>query len=743
MSLLGRDRTLLLEVACSHDSILSTTMCEETKREDAAVRCSLWNDYDLSTGDGVKRVLQRIELLQPRHVWMSPECGPYSIMQNINQRNETQREELARKRKYALKQYVGCCLLFTYCVQKGIHCTWEWSQSCQAWRLPLIHDLVQRHQPHFAIVRGCQVGLRSPEGKMISKGWKLMTTLPLLARRMSLPCRCPSGVEHVRCEGPLTAGTAFYTPMFARRVCRAILHGLESEEVASHAQGLGVLPEFFGLGTSCQCSLGSRHEAGLTCCHCEVPSVHNVLSGVEGNSDLAAVGEPVTRQSLFPSGMTQAQAERKLYLLHAATGHGSLRHLVAALRRQGASQAVLDLASRFQCSVCAERTRPIPRPMSSLEPQPPKWSTVACDFAQWTHPHSQETFQFLMVVDEGSRFRVGRVAATGRRSHVTAAQFLELFQECWGQYFGLPRTLRLDPDGSFRSHEVTEFCDRHQIFLDIIAGEAHWKLSACERAIQGTKEVMTALTTEEPELPTRAALAEACRVFNQRDLIRGYSPIQHALGRSPDACERYFPARMSSSPDLLVENGTGEHHRQVARMAAAEKAHAEWAASERLLRAQRSKDRPRRDYSPGDLVFMWRKQVSGQMGSKGGRFIGPARILAVEHRRAADGSTVSGGSVWCARGRRLLKCSMEQLRPASEREVILTELSGDHDPSWDFKRVSESLGGHEYEDISSDIPSAEEWRRAQDVSVEEQPRFRLREKGRAARLHESVGGTLT
>ena len=345
----------------------------------------------------------------------------------------------------------------------------------------------------------------------------------------------------------LTARTAFYTERFAKRVCRAIMHGMETSELMTGSKvGLG-LSEAFGLGTTCQCLVGLQHDARLACCHCEASHVSQV-----SGSDLAGVGEHVSRQDLFPGSMTQAQVERNLYLLHAATGHGPMRHLVSALRRQGASPAVLELASRFQCSVCAERARPIPRPVASLEPQPPKWTTVACDFAQWTHPHSQEVVNFLMITDEGSKFRVGRIAKVGRRSHVTAAQFLELFQECWTQYFGMPRVLRVDPDGTFRSHELLEFCDRHQVFLDIIAGEAHWKLSTCERAIQSTKEVMTKLATEDPELTPQDALSEASRVFNHRDLVRGYSPIQHA---------RFYQPGLEQSPELQVEHGTGEHHR--------------------------------------------------------------------------------------------------------------------------------------------------------------------------------------
>ena len=110
-----------------------------------------------------------------------------------------------------------------------------------------------------------------------------------------------------------------------------------------------------------------------------------------------------------------------------------------------------------------------------------------------------------MVVDEGSRFRVGRMILTGKKAHVNAASFLESLQEICFQYFGLPYTLRVDPDGTFRNTAVRDFCDRNHIHLDIIPGESHWKLGICEQAIQGAKHVMNKLAATR-NLSTRSTV---------------------------------------------------------------------------------------------------------------------------------------------------------------------------------------------------------------------------------------------
>lgn len=94
----------------------------------------------------------------------------------------------------------------------------------------------------------------------------------------------------------------------------------------------------------------------------------------------------------------------------------------------------------FECAVCKEKQRAIPRHLASLEPHPPKWSTVAADFGDWTHPHSGHKFQFVLFIDEGSRFRVGRMVLEGSKPHVNSSLFLSTFRDAWIQYFGHPQT---------------------------------------------------------------------------------------------------------------------------------------------------------------------------------------------------------------------------------------------------------------------------------------------------------------
>ena len=341
--------------------------------------------------------------------------------------------------------------------------------------------------------------------------------------------------------------------------------------------------------------------------------------------------------------------------------------------------------------------------------------------------------QFMVILDEGSRFRIAKILSSGVKQQPSGAACVEYLHEGWTQIFGNPRTLRLDPAGNFRGEAVSAYCHRQNIYLDLVPGEAHWKIGACEQAVQGLKIVMSKLCDAEDTITAEEALSTAARVFNQRDLIRGFAPVQHVLGQVPDETGRIEIGGNPVPPELLIENPNTEFQDSVRRRAEAEKAHAEWNAQQRLNRAANSRSRPTTDFYAGDLVFYWRQQDSAKHrqgpSSKRGYFMGPARILATEMRRNPDGTLQPGSSVWCVRGRQLIKCCVEQLRRASQREELVESMLEHDQTPWNFRRIAEQIGGNQYQDVTGERPDDTEWWRAQDASLEQRPaRYRIRGK---------------
>ncbi|CAE7837991.1 RE2 [Symbiodinium sp. CCMP2592] len=168
--LVAHERPALMEIACSPDSLLAATVQGMCQSEKAASRCAAWNDCDLSTAKGVALVMQRLQHERPRHVWLSPYCGPYSPLQNVNQRTAQQCDDLKQKRKAALKMYLGAVSVAHACWQMGIHFTWEWAEHSNAWRLPLMQRLIKKCNLYSAVVKGCRVNLRQAKDDRLKNG---------------------------------------------------------------------------------------------------------------------------------------------------------------------------------------------------------------------------------------------------------------------------------------------------------------------------------------------------------------------------------------------------------------------------------------------------------------------------------------------------------------------------------------------------------------------------------------------
>ena len=261
--LVNHKRTAFMEVACSPNSILSTTVQQVTRDPQAAVRCSKWNGCDVSTNNGIRLILQRFDLEDPSMVWLSPPCGPYSPLQNANARNDRQRADLQEKRREALKIYIGVCVIVHYCVQRGTHVAVELAERCLAWRLPVFQKLQSRYQMQAVITKGCRVGLRGRP--LMQKGWRVLTTHSRLAQTLDLPCKCPRSYQHDKCEGSRATKSELYTKEFARRAVRAVLQELDHVNTSRECQGQSQLHGAFGVGHCCVCRFLRLRTPPSTC----------------------------------------------------------------------------------------------------------------------------------------------------------------------------------------------------------------------------------------------------------------------------------------------------------------------------------------------------------------------------------------------------------------------------------------------------------------------------------------------
>ena len=265
----GSRRPVLMEIACAPDSLLTRAVQAHTGLASSATRCSLWNAGDLSTSEGLRLVLDRVRLEKPQHVWLSTPCGPFSPMQRVNQRNEQQQQALSDKRKHAMKIYTGAACVFRTCMQLGIHCTWEWAERSDAWRLPLVQRLMKQYHLHVGVTKGCRVQLRDSSGsRLLQKGWKIMSSHARLVETMNLPCKCAKQYQHGKCEGEAAERSAFYTPEYAKRVAQILCQELSLHAFLQECRGQSSLPETFGAGESCTCGETQTNPLHVQCGNC-------------------------------------------------------------------------------------------------------------------------------------------------------------------------------------------------------------------------------------------------------------------------------------------------------------------------------------------------------------------------------------------------------------------------------------------------------------------------------------------
>ena len=126
---------------------------------------------------------------------------------------------------------------------------------------------------------------------------------------------------------------------------------------------------------------------------------------------------------------------------------------------------------------------------------------------------------------------------------------------------------------------------------------------------------MSKMAEEDPEITAEIALAEAVKVFNHREMIRGFSPIQHVLGKAPDETGRFIQSLTHNIPETPLVNPNDEFKDSVERMRHAEKALADWQAQQKVVKAMNSRGQRVMDYRPGRFGFLLAETNSRRTGT--------------------------------------------------------------------------------------------------------------------------------
>ena len=561
--------------------------------------------------------------------------------------------------------------------------------------------------------------MRDPKtGRKIGKEWRLEVTDERLARLLHNTCKCqPHELPHAVCEGFITRKTAFYTEEFARRAVHHMSHLVSTSDVQCWIQdGRTDTERSSRFETSCECRKVQLWNRELCCFRCMLGEQGNIFVGEHKDlilGDLNAEEQELVKQV---SAREREKIMSHISLIHSSTGHGSYHLLVQALHKHKASPVVLALAKSYRCSACEERKRPDPRKRANLHVHTDRWRSVQVDAAFWRDPRTKKQYQFVVILDEASRFMVTALSNNMKRV-ILPSEYVQVFDQRWKPYFGIPDVVRSDPEGAWRAHEIVNYFNKHGIQQEVIPAEAHWNLSHVERSIGWLKELLSKLVGETDDSSVEQLLAQATYVWNQHENVRGYSPFQHALGRTPDSEGRLFDNRVHDLPMEMMQNPDDEHDSAVQLRASAAKIFIDWQLQEKLTRARNSRKYQPKVVTPGDLVFYWRTTVPANESHSWNRgvYLGPARVLAVETKKDEDHRLHPGNVVWLVRGTKLIKVALEQVRHASAREASLHELNKPLHLPWTFTGIAADLQKGEYYDHTGTGPTS-----AQSSSVDPQ-----------------------
>ena len=188
-------------------------------------------DGDLRTSEGRANLLFMIMLYRPKHVWMSPECGPWSPWNRFNASRSLECFQKIQEEQYHAKVHVKLCnLICKIQVSSGRHAHMENPWTASIWKHPQLAEMLRWTMA--ARLDQCMVGLRHPNtDDPMQKRTRIQTT----SREMfqALDDRiCSKQHDHHQIAGSCTwkghrmqvsKFAGFYPRAFAKAIVKGIL----------------------------------------------------------------------------------------------------------------------------------------------------------------------------------------------------------------------------------------------------------------------------------------------------------------------------------------------------------------------------------------------------------------------------------------------------------------------------------------------------------------------------------------
>ena len=520
--------------------------------------------------------------------------------------------ERARLVRTARQQVRFCVQEIHRQLKRGGQFLFEHELSSPVWKLPEVQSLKRRFGLHR--IDMCAYGMCCPKSRLpVQKAAGIISSHPSVGELVRSCPGCPTHQVVVGSDS-LRASANKFPPAFVEAVWTHL--GPDTRPVKSDI-------DWVALG--CEC-----------------------LAGEDEHAPAPAQQEPSPEQV--------HKVDQALKRLHANLGHPSSRELNRILKHSGASSLAVQRASLLQCSVCANHQRPAaPLPANSHRVQEFN-DRIGLDIKHLPSWQTGQKVPCVNIVDYASSLQI--MVPLFKRE--TGELIRSVVRHRWVAWAGPPKVLVLDPARPNLGEVLGEFCNNQGITVEQTATGSHWQLGKVERHGGWFQNILQRVLddvrpTSEEEYMTCIVQTQSAK--NSLLTEAGASPYQYVFGRNP----RVPTDLLQDAPDLAASDAVTadpscrQAHvvRQTARRAVLE------CQDDRALRAAlRARPRVHREFQSGDWVYYWRTQKSVD-GTRieGGRWYGAAMVLGRV-----------GRNLVVAHKRSIMRCSPEQLRPATDEE---------------------------------------------------------------------------
>ena len=374
-----------------------------------------------------------------------------------------------------------------------------------------------------------------------------------------------------------------------------------------------------------------------------------------GNFQPSQASQPIQNSEIYHDEITFPNStgiDRSIKVsvsrMHKNLGHLPGPEMLKLLALNGiTSDQVIKCIKNMQCAACARSRAPLrPNPAAA----PPQCIGQFADNLQadifYLRDLTSKNHPVLGVICEATHLH----AAT-RLTSRNPSEVFDALRLCWLQNFGFPLRLAVDDDGAFKA-EFDEKMSAGGTYLDVIPGEAHYKLGVIERhngtlrmLLERIVDSMPCTDADDIDL----AIVSALQAKNSATWSSGRPPYIAAFGKIP----RVGTDLLSDPRALISGSSRSEAQQQSALMRCeALKAIAEASASSTLRRAlpRKTSQQLQLEPQPGSLLAYWRWTTRSHRKRGGYRI---ARYL---------GKDPDGKTLWLQSGSHTVKVADTQVR---------------------------------------------------------------------------------